>query len=164
MEKKLKLDRIDLQILQALQKNARLSMKELSAQVSLSTTPVFERFKRLEREGIIKQYTTVLDADRLHQSFMVFCNVKMSKINTDINGAFAQLVCNMPQVTECYNISGSFDFLLKIHAPNMEYYRDFILNSLGRFEYIASIESIFVMNEIKHEWGIKVSELLLNDF
>lgn len=164
MEKKLKLDRIDLQILQALQDNARLSMKELSACVSLSTTPIFERFKRLEREGIIKQYTTVLDADKLHQSFMVFCNVKMSKMNTDIAEAFAELVRNMPQVTECYNISGSFDFLLKVHAPNMEYYRDFILNSLGRFEYIASIESIFVMNEIKHELGIKVSELLLNDF
>lgn len=152
-----KLDRIDLQILQTLQENARLTTKELAARVSLSSTPVFERLKRLESSGYIKRYIAVLDADKLHQGFIVFCNVKMNRLNSDIAEAFTRVVKDMPQVTECYNISGSFDYLLKVHAPDMKYYKDFILNALGRFEHIASIESVFVMDEIKHEYGIQLT-------
>ena len=79
-----KLDKVDLQILRTLQENARLTTKELAAQVSLSSTPVFERLKRLEREGYIKKYIAVLDADKLNQGFVVFCNVKLRRMNKDI--------------------------------------------------------------------------------
>jgi len=156
-----KLDRIDLQILRTLQENARLTTKELAARVSLSSTPVFERLKRLEASGYIKRYIAVLDADKLNQGFMVFCNVKMNRLNSEIAEGFTRVVAEMPQVTECYNISGSFDYLLKVHAPDMKYYRDFILNALGRFEHIASIESIFVMDEVKHEYGLNLTEQII---
>ncbi len=149
-----KLDKVDLQILHILQENARLTTKELASRVSLSSTPVFERLKRLESSGYIKKYIAVLDADKLHQGFIVFCNVKMARINGDIAADFMRVVKDIPQVTECYNISGSYDYLLKIHAPDMKYYKDFILNVLGQVEYLASIESIFVMDEVKHEYGI----------
>ncbi|MCI6201825.1 MAG: Lrp/AsnC family transcriptional regulator [Paraprevotella sp.] len=153
-----KLDKVDLQILQTLQENSRLTTKELASRVSLSSTPVFERLKRLENKGYIKKYIAILDADKLNQGFIVFCKIKMSKLNRDISDYFTEVVKSMPQVTECYNISGSYDYLLKIHASDMKYYKDFILNSLGRIENLDSIESVFVMDEIKHEYGINLTK------
>ena len=143
-----KLDTVDLQILRTLQDNARLTVKELAAEVNLSSTPVFERLKRLESSGYIKKYIAVLDAEKLNQGFVVFCNVKLRKMNRDIAAEFTRVVQGIPEVTECYNISGSFDYLLKIHAPNMK------LNVLGTVESLGSLESIFVMDEVKHDYGI----------
>ncbi|MDY2642218.1 MAG: Lrp/AsnC family transcriptional regulator [Mediterranea sp.] len=149
-----KLDKVDLQILRTLQQNARLTTKELAARVSLSSTPVFERLKRLETGGYIKRYMAVLDAEKLNQGFVVFCNVKMSSMSRDIASSFAERMRQTPEVVECYNISGSFDYLLKIHAPNMKYYQEFILNILGTVEHLGSLESVFVMDVVKQEYGI----------
>lgn len=151
-----KLDNIDIQILRALQDNARLTVKELASRVSLSSTPVFERLKRLENGGYIKKFIAVLDAEKLNQGFVVFCNVKLKRMNRDIAADFSRIIQNIPEVTECYNTSGGFDYLLKIHAPNMKYYQEFILNVLGTIESLGSIESVFVMDEVKHEYGIRI--------
>ena len=151
-----KLDKVDLQILRTLQENARLTTKELAAQVSLSSTPVFERLKWLEREGYIKKYIAVLDADKLNQGFVVFCNVKLRRMNKDIAMEFTRIIQNIPDVTECYNISGSYDYLLKIHAPNMKYYQEFIINVLGTIDSLGSLESMFVMDEVKHDYGLHI--------
>ena len=151
-----KLDKVDLQILRTLQENARLTTKELAARVSLSSTPVFERLKRLENGGYIKKYMAVLDAGKLDRGFVVFCNVKLRRMNRDIAEEFARIVQDIPEVTECYNISGGFDYLLKIHAPDMKYYQEFILNVLGTVESLGSIESMFVMDEVKHVYGIHI--------
>ncbi len=151
---KYSIDATDIKILRALQRNARLTTKELAASVNLSTTPVFERVKRLEREGIINRYIAVLDAEKLNQGFLVFCQVKMNRLGRDIAADFAQTIIGIPEVTECYNISGQYDYLLKIHAPNMKYYQEFVLNVLGTIPHLGSLESTFVMDEIKHEYGI----------
>lgn len=151
-----KLDKVDLQILRTLQENARLTTKELAAQVSLSSTPVFERLKRLEREGYIKKYIAVLDADKLNQGFVVFCNVKLRRMNKDIAMEFTRIIQNIPEVTECYNISGSYDYLLKIHAPNMKYYQEFIINVLDTIDSLGSLESMFVIDEVKHDYGLHI--------
>ena len=144
------LDKTDLQILRTLQENARLTMKELAARVNLSSTPVFERLKRLETNGYIKKYIAVLDAEKLGKGFVIFC------LNREIAQEFAQIIRGIPEVTECYNISGSFDYLLKIHAPDMKYYQQFVLNVLGTIEHLGSLESVFVMDEVKHEYGVNV--------
>ena len=102
------LDHTDLEILRILQKNARLTTKELAAQVHLSTTPVFERQKRLERMGYIRKYVAVLDADKLNRGFVVFCNVKLRRINREIAQDFIERIKEVQQVSECYNISGNF--------------------------------------------------------
>ena len=143
-----KLDKVDLQILRTLQENARLTTKELAARVSLSSTPVFERLKRLE--------SGVLDAEKLNQGFVVFCSVKLRRLNRDIAAEFTRIIQDIPEVTECYNISGSYDYLLKIHAPNMKYYQEFILNVLGTIDSLGSLESTFVMAEVKHRYGIHI--------
>lgn len=156
MDTSRKLDHVDIQILRTLQENARLTVKELAAKVRLSSTPVFERLKRLEEGGYIKKYMAVLDAGKLDRGFVVFCNVKLRRMNRDITGEFARIVQDIPEVTECYNISGGFDYLLKIHAPDMKYYQEFILNVLGTIESLGSIESMFVMDEVKHVYGIHI--------
>lgn len=151
-----KLDKVDLQILRTLQDNARLTTKELAARVSLSSTPVFERLKRLENSGYIKKYIAVLDAEKLNQGFVVFCNVKLVRLNKDIAFEFTRIIQEIPEVTECYNISGDYDYLLKIHAPNMKYYQEFILNVLGTIDSLGSLRSTFVMDEVKHDYGIHI--------
>ena len=156
MEKTELLDAVDMEILRALQKNARLTTKELAAMVNLSTTPVFERVKRLEQRGYVKGYVAVLDAEKLGRGFVVFCSVKMRRIGREIAEDFARVVRSIPEVTECYNISGSYDYLLKIHAPNMKYYQEFVLNILGNIDHLGSLESTFVMDEIRHDFGLHI--------
>ena len=150
------LDHIDLQILRTLQDNARLTTKELAARVHLSTTPVFERLKRLEAQGYIKKYIAVLDAEKLNRGFLVFFRVQLRRLNKEIAEEFTGIIREIPEVTECYNISGSYDYLLKIHAPDMKYYQEFLLNVLGTIESLGSMESTFVMDEVKQVYGIQV--------
>lgn len=150
------LDSKDILILRTLQENARLTTKELAARVNLSSTPVFERLRRLENGGYIKKYIAVLDAEKLNLGFIVFCRVKLSRLNKEIATDFTQIIRDIPEVTECYNISGSYDYLLKIHALNMKHYQEFLLNVLGTIECLGSIESTFVMDEVKHNYGIHI--------
>ena len=144
------LDSVDLDILRCLQENARLTTKELASKVNLTTTPVFERLKRLERGGFIRKYVAVLDAEKLNMGFVVFCSVKLKQMNRDVAQAFISVIKDIPQVVECYNISGEYDYLLKIHSPDMKYYNEFIINVLGTIDSIGSILSSFVMDEIKN--------------
>ncbi len=85
---------------------------------------------------------------------MVFCSVKLRQMNTVIANDFVEKIQEIPEVTECYNISGEFDYLLKIHAPDMKYYNHFLINVLGQIESLGSIQSSFVMNEIKQNYGL----------
>ena len=149
-----RLDEKDIEILRALQRNARLTNKELAAQVHLSTTPTYERVKRLERQGFIKQYATVLDANKLNKGFAVFCSGKLRRLNSDYALAFTEMIKQVPEVTECYNISGSFDYLLRIQAADMKSYQQLLLNVIGRHENIDSLESTFVMEEVKYSYGV----------
>lgn len=147
------LDETDFKILRLMQEDAKLTTKELAARVNLSTTPVFERVKRLENEGYIKKYIAVLDADKLGRGFLVFCSVKLKQMNRDVARDFVSVIKNIPQVTACYNVAGEFDYMLTINAPDMQYYNDFIINVLGTIESIGSILSTFVMKEIKNTHG-----------
>ena len=151
-----RLDQTDVMLLRVLQENARLTVKELASRVNLSPTPVFERVKRLEQRGYILKYIAVLDADKLNQGFMVFCSVKLRRLNHDIAADFVKVMQSIPEVTECYNISGAFDYLLKIHAPDMKYYQEFILNVVGRVDSLGSLESTFVMDVVKQNYGIHI--------
>ena len=150
------LDSKDMEILRALQHNARLSNKELSAKVHLSTTATYERVKRLEKLGFIKEYATILDEAKLNKGFAVFCSIKLRRINSEYANAFTDMIKKVPEVTECYNISGSFDYLLRVQVPDMRSYQKLLLEVVGRHENIDSMESTFVMEEIKHDYGVGV--------
>ena len=150
------LDSKDMEILRALQHNARLSNKELSAKVHLSTTPTYERVKRLEKLGFIKEYATILDEAKLNKGFAVFCSIKLRRINSEYANAFTDMIKKVPEVTECNNISGSFDYLMRVQVPDMRSYQKLLLEVVGRHENIDSMESTFVMEEIKHDYGVGV--------
>ena len=147
------LDKTDLQLLKILQENGRISIKELAQRVHLSPTPVFDRVRRLEASGVIERYTAVLNAAKLGQGFLVFCSVKLRRMGKDIAHDFVERVKDIPEVAECYNISGEFDYLLKIYAPDMQYYNEFCINVLGTIESLGSIQSSFVMNPVKTSVG-----------
>ncbi len=150
------LDETDLLILRTLQRNAKLTTKELADKVHLTPTPVFERQKRLEKRGYIKKYVAVLDPEKLDQGLVVFCQVKLKQINHEIADRFMVRIQHMAEVTECYNTSGQYDYLLKVRARDMKEYQEFILNKLGTIESVGSIESTFVMSEVKMNYGINI--------
>ena len=150
------LDQIDLQILKTLQRNAKLTTKELADIVHLTPTPVFERQKRLERMGYIKKYVAILDPEKLDRGLLVFCKVKLKQINSEIANSFVRRIQYIPEVTECYNTSGTYDYLLKVRARDMKQYQEFLLTKLGDIDSVAAIESMFVMSEVKQYYGINI--------
>lgn len=148
------LDEVDWQLLELLQQNGKLTTKELAQNVHLSPTPVYERIKRLEKNGIIKKYVALLDADSMGKSMIVFCNVTLKEHTRKIGNQFVKDIKSLKEVTECYNISGDYDFLLKIMVRDMKHYQDFVINSLGSIKNIGSAHSTFVMGVIKHSTEI----------
>ncbi|MDE6578330.1 MAG: Lrp/AsnC family transcriptional regulator [Muribaculaceae bacterium] len=146
-----KLDKTDLAILAELQKNGRLTNKELASAIHLSPTPTFERVKRLEREGYIRKYVAILDADKLDCGFVAFCYLKMKQHTFENATQIMEAVKKIPEIVECYNISGDYDFLLKIYTHDMKSYQKFLLRILGEIDCIGSLNSSFVLGEIKND-------------
>ncbi|NAW51113.1 winged helix-turn-helix transcriptional regulator [Elizabethkingia argentiflava] len=153
----LPLDETDMLLLKILHNNSKLTIKELAAQVNLSPSPVFERIKRLEKEGYIKKYIALLDAEKLNQGFIVFCNVRLKQHDRNIGHKFVEDILSIDEVVECYNVSGDYDFLLKVYARDMKHYQDFVFNRLGSLPSIGSTHSTFVMAEMKNTYGVHVS-------
>jgi Lrp/AsnC family transcriptional regulator, leucine-responsive regulatory protein len=144
-----KLDQKDLEILKLLQRNARITVKEISDKVHLSTTPVHERIKRMEETGVIKQYATLVDHAKVKKNLMVICYVSLKQHNKTAGAKFIRAIHEMNEVIECYNISGEFDFMLKVVVENMDAYYDFHVNKLSEVENIGNVQSAFVMGIIK---------------
>ncbi|MBD2703665.1 Lrp/AsnC family transcriptional regulator [Spirosoma sp. BT702] len=149
-----KLDEIDGQLLKLLGDNSKLTIKELADRVHLSHTPVFERVKRLESNGYIKKYIALLDAEKLNYGLIVFCNIKLKQHDKRIGHEFVTDILRLDEVVECYNISGDFDFLLKVYAKDMKHYQDFVFNKLGSVTSIGSTHSTFVMSETKNTYNV----------
>ncbi len=143
------LDSKDIAILQLLQKNARATVKEISGQVHLSTTPVHERIKRMEASGVIKQYATLLDHTRVKKGLMVICYVSLKEHSKKAGVKFIETMQALNEVIECYSISGEFDFMLKVVSEDMNAYYDFHVNKLSQIENMGHVQSVFVMGIIK---------------
>lgn len=144
------LDETDILILRELQDDGHLTIKELSQRVHLSVSPVYERVRRLEREGFIKRYVAVLDPEKLDCGFLAFCYLKMKQHSHENAVQIMERVQNIPEIAECYNISGDFDFLLKIYVRNMKQYQEFVMRILGDIPAIGSLNSSFVLGEVKN--------------
>lgn len=144
-----KLDQKDMAILKLLQQNARMTVKEISGKVNLSTTPVYERIKWMEETGVITQYAALVDHAKVKKGLMVICYVSLKQHNKTAGTKFIKTIQEMNEVIECYNISGEFDFMLKVVAENMNDYYDFHVNKLSEAENIGNVQSVFVMSVIK---------------
>lgn len=145
-----RLDDIDIKILRQLQRDAHLTVKELAARVHLSPSPTFERQKRLEREGYIERYMAIVDRKKVGNGIIVLCNIRLKQHSQAFIQEFMDAVQTIEEITECYNTSGDFDFLVKVYAHDMKAYQQFMLNTLGRMECIGSLHSVFVIGEIKN--------------
>lgn len=143
------LDKMDIAILQLLQKNARMTVKEMSEKIHLSTTPIHERIKRLEQSGVIKQYAALLNHTKVRKGLMVICYISLKQHSKNAGVSFIKSIQAMPEIVECFNISGEFDFMLKIVAEDMNAYYDFHVNKLGQLENLGHQQSTFVMGVIK---------------
>ena len=150
------LDRTDILILRELQKDAKLTTKELAARVNLSPSPVFERQKRLEKEGYIKRYIAVVDPIKAGNGIMVLCNVRLKHHSKEFSRQFTSVIAGIDEVVECFNTSGEYDYMLKIYARNMQDYQNFVLGTLGDLDCIGSLHSIFVIGEVKNTLTIPV--------
>ena len=145
----LALDAKDVSILALLQQNARITVKEISEKIHLSTTPVHERIKRMENDGVIKQYVTLVDHSKVKKGLMVICYVSLKAHSKNAGTKFINAINEMNEIIECYSISGEFDFMLKVVEENMDSYYDFHVNKLSQIENIGNVQSVFVMGVIK---------------
>ena len=144
------MDTIDKKLLQLLQHDTKKTTKELSLKLNLSVTAVYERIKKLEREGIIAKYVVLLDKEKVGKNFVVFCHLKLIQHTKEFLTKFESEVVQLNEVLECHHVSGDYDYILKIAVKNMEEYREFLVTKLTTLEHIGSTHSTFMISEVKN--------------
>ena len=153
----MQLDQKDKQILRELQKNARISNLELADKVNLSPTPCARRVKQLEDAGIITEHVTLLDRERLGLNLMAMISITMDKHTADRFENFEQAAALLPEVMECYVVTGQdSDFLIKVLVRDMRHYEEFLLQRLTKLEGVSGVHSSFVLRQPinKHELAL----------
>lgn len=144
------LDTIDKKLLSFLQEDSKKTTKELSLKLNLSVTAVFERIKKLEREGIIDKYVGLLNRNKIQKGFVVFCHLKLMQHTKEFISQFEKEVVELNEVLECFHVSGDYDYILKICVKDMEEYREFMVTKLTTLQHIGSTHSTFMIGEVKN--------------
>jgi len=143
------MDKVDRQIVELLQRNAKLNIKEIAAELKMTKTPIYERIKRLEREGIIENYVAVVNRKKLPSSMIVFCSVRLMEQRLEEIEKFEKAILDIPEVLECYLMGGASDFLLKVLVKDLEAYHRFSSGKLAALPNVSQIKSFFVLDEVK---------------
>lgn len=144
------LDAIDKKLLFLLQEDSTQTTKALSLKLNLSVTAVYERVKKLEREGIVSKYVAIVNRNKVNRGFVVFCHLKLIQHTKEYLTKFEQEVIRLDEVLECYHVSGDYDYILKIYVANMEEYREFMVTKLTTLHHIGSTHSTFMIGEVKN--------------
>ena len=147
-------DRTDLRILDLLQDHGKWTNKEIAARLAMSITPVYERIKRLEEEGYIERYVTILNREKLGSGLIAFCNVSLKEHSKPLIQQFEAEVQSLEEVQECFHVAGQFDYFLKVITFDMKTYQDFIVNRLAALDNIRQVQSSFILTEVKKSWKI----------
>jgi Lrp/AsnC family leucine-responsive transcriptional regulator len=143
-------DATDKKLLEYLQRDSKQTNKELSNKLNLSVTAVYERIKKLEKEGFIDGYIALVNKDKVQKNFIVFCHVKLTQHTQEYVFSFEREVAKLNEVLECYHLSGDYDYLLKVLVRDMASFREFMVKKLTTINHIGSTHSMFVINEVKH--------------
>jgi Lrp/AsnC family leucine-responsive transcriptional regulator len=151
-----KLDRIDAKLIELLQEDSSQSVKQLSAQLNLTNTPVYERIKKLEKSGVIDRYSAKINPKKIGKELLLFTNVSLKEHSKTFLLNFEEKVTQLDEVIECYHVSGEHDYLLKVLVKNMQDYRSFLTETLAMIENIGNVHTSFVVSEIKKDTIIKV--------
>ncbi|WP_144282300.1 Lrp/AsnC family transcriptional regulator [Chryseobacterium echinoideorum] len=149
-------DEIDKKLLQFLQKDGKQTTKELSHKLNLSVTAVYERIKKLENSGVISKYVALVDKTKIDRRFLVLCHVRLTQHKKEFVMQFEREIMDLHEVTECFHVSGDYDYILKICVKDMEDYRNFMLTKLTALQHIASTHSAFTISEVKNTTEIVV--------
>jgi len=150
------MDSIDKKLLQLLQTDSKKTTKELSLKLNLSVTAVYERIKKLEREGVIDKYVVLVNRSKVDKGFVVFCHLKLIQHTREFLTKFESEVVKLPEILECHHVSGDYDYILKIAVKDMEAYREFLVSKLTTLEHIGSTHSTFMISEVKNTTLIEV--------
>ncbi|NML20712.1 Lrp/AsnC family transcriptional regulator [Pseudoflavitalea sp. G-6-1-2] len=150
------LDCIDLQLLTLLQHDCRLSNKELADKLGITATPVLMRRRKLEEQGYISKYMAVVDRNKIDLSLVAYTNVQLSIHSRSAMTAFEKSVMKFEEVMECHHMTGSYDYLLKIVLKDMNAYHHFIREKLATLPNIHTVQSSFVMTEVKMQLSYKL--------
>jgi Lrp/AsnC family transcriptional regulator len=153
------LDKIDLKILDLMQKDASLSTAELAGRVGLSQSPCWRRVQRLQDEGYIKAQVALVDWQKLGFMLQIFALVKMAtRVDGEVS-EFIQAVNDIPEIMECYSLFGERDFMLKIIAPDVKWYQDFVFVKLRKLPGVADVQSMVTLLEAKFTTAVPVEPL-----
>ncbi|MCB0496557.1 MAG: Lrp/AsnC family transcriptional regulator [Cyclobacteriaceae bacterium] len=150
------LDSVDKQIVETLQKDGRITIKALAEKLNLTTTPVFERVKRLEKEGVIDKYVALVNAKKVGRNLIVFISISLKNHTRSYLDKFVAEMRSYNEIMECYHIAGNFDYLLKAQLKDMEAFQQFILNKLSVNSNIAHVQSSFVLSKDKYSTALPV--------
>ncbi|RPD97934.1 Lrp/AsnC family transcriptional regulator [Aureibaculum marinum] len=151
------IDSVDKSILKLLQSDAKLTIKEIGNKLNLSATPIFERIKRLERSGYITSYKALIDRKKVGLSLMVFCDISLNQHHASHIAKFEKDIQQFNEVIACYHIGGSFDYLIKVVAKDMDEYQNFVSKKLASIDNIRKVQSSFVMREVKTPIGLPIN-------
>ena len=143
-------DAIDTKLLKMLQTDAKQTTKQLSVKLNLSVTAVYERIKKLEREGVIEKQVVLLNRNKIKKAFVVFCHLKLMQHTKEFISDFEKDVVKLNEVLECFHVSGDYDYILKICVADMEEYREFMVTKLTTLQHIGSTHSTFMIGEVKN--------------
>lgn len=152
------LDATDIEILYALQQDAKVNTKELSEKLHISKTPIYERIKRLENDGYIKGYTALVDNKKIGLPLIAFCNVSLAVHDDEHIRRFQQEIKDIDKIMECYSIGGIYDFFLKVVLKDLDAYNRFVFEKLTKVHGIVKMQSAFVLNEIKHTTVLNIKK------
>jgi len=145
----MKIDELDKRILKHLQEDSKKTNKEIANDLKLSVTAIYERIKKLERDGIIAKYVALVNPENVGKGFMVLCQIKLIQHKKEILTKFEKDIASLPEVIECLHVSGDYDYILKVLVKDMDEYREFMVAKLTNLDHIGSTKSVFTINKVK---------------
>ncbi|AQS94884.1 AsnC family transcriptional regulator [Polaribacter sp. BM10] len=150
------LDTIDKKLINLLQVDSKQTTKQLSLQLNLSITAIYERIKKLENQKVIEKYVAIINKNKIDKSFLVFCHVKLIQHSKEYVHTFENEILKLEEVSECFHVSGDYDYILKIYVKDMETYRNFMITKLTAIKYIGSTHSTFAIEQVKNTTAINL--------
>ncbi|WP_088324470.1 Lrp/AsnC family transcriptional regulator [Polaribacter tangerinus] len=150
------LDATDKKLISLLQKDSKQTTKQLSLQLNLSVTAVYERIKKLENLHVIEKYVAIINRKKIEKAFLVFCHIKLVQHSIEYVTTFEREILKLREVSECFHVSGEYDYILKIYVKDMDEYRNFMVSKLTAIKYIGSTHSTFAIEEVKNTTTISL--------
>ena len=150
------LDIIDKKLINLLQQDSKQTTKKLSLQLNLSVTAVYERVKKLENQKVIEKYVAIVNKNKIEKSFLVFCHIKLMQHSKEYLNTFEYEVLKLEEVSECFHVSGDYDYILKIYVKDMDAYRNFVVTKLTAIKHIGSTHSTFAIEQVKNTTAIQL--------